>query len=64
VARLGEFSPLGRLFGIFFGLFCGKLQKFWGYCFTENKLDINFDKKVGPDFGRFFTKPSGHPGSM
>jgi hypothetical protein len=55
VTRLGEFSPIRRLFTL--GSFLKKYKRklIFGLLNTAEKLCINFDKKwVGLHFGRFF----------
>jgi hypothetical protein len=65
VTRLGEFSPIGRLFylGQFFETYLQEKSKRLGKVYPPHKFCINFDNKfVGLDFGRFFFQnSSGHP---
>jgi hypothetical protein len=61
VTRLGEFSPIGRLFSLGSFLINRGAQNF-GLIFPQIKLYIMFGPKIlGLYFGRFFTNPSGHP---
>jgi hypothetical protein len=54
VTRLGEFSPVGRLFSLGTCLEITEIVQFLGLLFP--KLCINFDKGVGLHFGQFFRK--------
>jgi hypothetical protein len=53
VTRLGEFSPIGRLFSLESYLKITKVgQIFWATFLPQQMFCINFDKKwVGQNFG-------------
>jgi hypothetical protein len=59
-------DQIGRIFAcgaiIFFGCFLTtEVAKIFGYFFYTEKMCITLTKKIGPQFGRFFTNSSGHP---
>jgi hypothetical protein len=61
--KLGEFSPIGRLFSL--GVFFEKMQKeaiFFSYfLYGKRGILILAKNELGYRFGRFFTNFSGHP---
>jgi hypothetical protein len=66
VTRLGEFSPIGRLFTLGSVMKITEVAKHFGLLIKTETVMYSFDKKwVGQHFGLlFFSNSSGHPGRL